>query len=468
MATTHLIPTNKYQGKTIAETMAESFGYGKDPCKTENGKFISSYECDPKSADTEFLLSKARYTAITDRRQKEDEDILFYQIRQSFLPGEITPEEANKLSYETAMRWTKGKHAFLVTTHTDRKHIHSHIYYNSTSLDCTRKFRNFKFSSFALRRLSDRLCIENGLSHIKEPKQRSKGDFKHYGEWLGIKKSPSFQARLKAQIEKCLVEKPKSFNDFLQSMTAAGYEVKHVRGGGISFKVPGQDRFTHLHAKTLGEGYDLQDIQAIIRGQDYSKKRPTSGISLVVDIQERMSAGKGPAYEQWAKVFNLKQMAHAFQYLQENNLLDFEELAKKTAEATDRFHTLDGQIKSVDNDLKANSELRTATVNYAKTRPIFNDYKAKKYSKKYLAEHEDDIQLYRATCDKISHLVNGGKLPKMDSLKDEFNRLKIEKSTTFVEYKEAKKDMQELVTIKANVEHLLSVTDNVKNKEMER
>ena len=69
--------------------------------------------------------------------------MLCYQIRQSFYPGKITPKEANHIGYELAMRWTKGRHASIVTTHTDRQHIHCHIYYNSTTLDCTRKFRNF-------------------------------------------------------------------------------------------------------------------------------------------------------------------------------------------------------------------------------------------------------------------------------------------------------------------------------------
>lgn len=65
------------------------------------------------TADAEFLLSKAKYKAITGREQQRDADVLCYQIRQSFKPGEITPEEANRVGYETAMRWTKGKHAFL-------------------------------------------------------------------------------------------------------------------------------------------------------------------------------------------------------------------------------------------------------------------------------------------------------------------------------------------------------------------
>ena len=86
--------------------MKERFDYGQNPDKTQDGEFISSYECDYMTADAEFLLSKAKYKAATGREQRRDADVLCYQIRQSFKPGEITPEEANRVGYETAMRTT--------------------------------------------------------------------------------------------------------------------------------------------------------------------------------------------------------------------------------------------------------------------------------------------------------------------------------------------------------------------------
>ena len=162
-------------GPTIAQSLKERFDYGKNPNKTEGGELISSYGCDHMTADAEFLLSKAKYKAATGREQRRDADVLCYQIRQSFKPGEITPEEANRIGYEMAMRWTKGKYAFFVATHTDKAHIHNHIYYNSTSLDCTRKFRDFIGSGRAVRRLSDRICLENDLSVITNPTLHSKG-----------------------------------------------------------------------------------------------------------------------------------------------------------------------------------------------------------------------------------------------------------------------------------------------------
>jgi len=307
MATTRLIIHHISKGETIAQSMKDRFDYGQNPDKTRGGELIAAYMCDPETADAEFLLRKAKYKAITGREQKQDADVLCYQVRQSFVPGETDAETALKIGYDLGMRWTKGKHAFFVVSHTDRPHPHVQIYYNSTSLDCTRKFRNFWNSAFALRRLSDRICLENGLSYIENPKPHSKSKYKHYGEWQGGNKPPTFQERLKAQIDICLNEKPPSMEAFLQAMVAAGYEVKQGRASAISFRTKGQDRFTRLRASTLGKGYGPEDILDFIEGRASlptgrskvvgPQGSPLRKLNLIVDIQAKMRAGKGPAYE---------------------------------------------------------------------------------------------------------------------------------------------------------------------------
>ena len=447
MATTYLKAHHISRGETIAQSMRDRFDYGQNPDKTEQGELIMAYECDPRTADAEFLLTKARYKVITGREQKRDADVLCYQIRQSFPPGEIDHREALKISYELAMRWTKGKHAFFVVSHTDRPHPHCHIYFNSTSLDCTRKYRDFLGSARALRKLSDRVCI------------------RHYGQWLGADKPLTHQEKLKLQIDLVLAEGPADFSDFLRRMETAGYEVKEQRGA-ISFRAPGQERFTRLRAETLGMGYGPEDIRAVLGGKD--RVLPRRKISLAIDIQARMQAGKGPGYERWAKAFNVKQMAAALAYIQEHGLTDYAELADRAAKATDSFHTLEWQVKNIDADLQRNSEIMGAVVNYAKTRSVFEGYKASRYSKKYLAEHEADIQTHREARAAFSRLLAGGKLPSMDALKAERKKLTAERRDTLQQYKEAKADMREIVTIKANVDRLLAVTSDSRNKEMER
>ena len=162
MAATRLIALHKNKGKSVAACLKSRTDYAQNPDKTQQGELVSSYECSPLTVDEEFMLSKRQYELMTGRRQKND--VIAYQIRQSFKPGEITAEEANKVGYELAMRFTKGKYAFIVATHTDREHIHNHIIYNSTALDSTRKFRDFLLSGLAVQRLSDLICLE----HLQE------------------------------------------------------------------------------------------------------------------------------------------------------------------------------------------------------------------------------------------------------------------------------------------------------------
>ena len=123
LAATRLIALHKNKGKSVAACLKSRTDYAQNPDKTNKGELVSSYECSPLTADEEFMLSKRQYELMTGRRQKSD--VIAYQIRQSFKPGEITAEEANKVGHELAMRFTKGKYAIIVATHTDREHIHN-------------------------------------------------------------------------------------------------------------------------------------------------------------------------------------------------------------------------------------------------------------------------------------------------------------------------------------------------------
>ena len=161
LAATRLIALHKNRGKSVAACLKSRTDYAKNPDKTNKGELVSSYECSPLTADEEFMLSKRQYELMTGRRQKSD--VIAYQIRQSFKPGEITAEEANKVGYELAMRFTKGKYAFIVATHTDREHIHNHIIWSSVSLEYDRKFRNFWGSTKAVRRLSDTIILQRNI-----------------------------------------------------------------------------------------------------------------------------------------------------------------------------------------------------------------------------------------------------------------------------------------------------------------
>lgn len=95
MATTRLIALHVNKGKTIAQSLGDRTDYAKNPEKTDKSELVTGYECDPLTVDEEFMLLKRQYEQITGRHQQHE--VIAYQIRQSFQPGEITPEEANRV-----------------------------------------------------------------------------------------------------------------------------------------------------------------------------------------------------------------------------------------------------------------------------------------------------------------------------------------------------------------------------------
>ena len=231
------------------------------------------------------LLDKQTYAARTGRVRGAD-DVIAYHLRQSFVPGEITPEEANRLGVELARRFTKGKHAFIVCTHIDKAHVHNHIIWNSTTLECDRKFRNFWGSTRAVHRLSDTICIENGYSIVEAPKRRGQS----YNKWLGDAAKPSHKEQLRQAIDRALAQKPARLEELLRLLEQDGFTV-HRRGKTISIGAEGWGN--NVRFDRLGDGYTLDDLLAVLSGQKEHtpRKQPAPQaappkVNLLVDIQD--------------------------------------------------------------------------------------------------------------------------------------------------------------------------------------
>lgn len=458
MAATRLIALHVNKGRTVEQCLADRTEYAKNELKTEHGELVTSYACDVMSADEEFLLAKREYEQITGRKPKGD--IIAYQIRQSFKPEEISPEEANAVGYETAMRFTKGKHAFIVATHTDRAHIHNHIIYNSTTLDCSRKFDDFFFSGIALRRVSDLVCLEHGLSVI-EPRKPS--------EWAKrsvYPKKARFRDYIKGDIEEILSRHPGSYEEFLQMLLAKEYEIKQGKNTAVRGK--GQKRFIRL--RSLGEGYSKEDILKRLAG-DFEKANENleskeRDFDMLLDIQDIIARGKGAGYERWAKVYNIKQISKALLFLKEHDCRDYEELAKRAGDAADRFSNLSSAIKSIEARMSEVQVLRTHIVNYSKTRDVYVAYRKAGYSKKFFEAHREELTLHKAAKEAFKAL-EGQKIPKVKELNAEYGRLLSEKKSLYEQYKKAKQEMKDYQIAKYDIDRLLHM-DQEKEKKNQR
>ena len=445
MAVTRIIPIRGSKGQSVIKSLTERTDYVKNPEKTENGSLVYAYGCTPQLVAAEFALSKRQYTQRTGRKAP---GVIAYHIRQSFKPGEITPEGANLVGRELAERFLKGKHAYIVCTHVDRKHIHSHIIFNSTTIDGTAKFRDFLGSGRAVGRLSDLICIEHGLSVIQNPRRYTHPT---YDKWLGEKKPLSHRDVLRAAIDDALARKPETFDQLLQLVRESGYSVSE--GKNITFYRDGQ-RAIRLH--TLGAGYSEAELRAVIEGKaEHNPRGKCEDASLLIDIEAKLAGGKSGSYTQWAKVFNVKQMAKALLYLQEHGIKNREELNARADAASEKLATVNERIKAIDAQIKEIAELRGQIVTYAKTRKIFDEYKASRYSRKFFNDHADEIEQHRAAKRYFTEHCSG-KLPKVKDLNERFDKLVSEKCTAYAEYRAIRDEHRELLVHRHNVEVFLS------------
>ena len=266
-------------------------------------------------------------------------------------------------------------------------------------------------------------------------------------------KRPRLRDDICKAIDQALEQKPRSFEEFLALLETAGYEIK--RGKQIALKGKDQQRFIRL--RSLGDGYTEEDIRNAISGADrhvrstYSRqvhKRP--GFNLLIDIQERIQ-GKGAGYERWAKVYNLKQISETFLFMREQHIESFEDLYAKTEAAVERFNGLNDQIKSAESRMAANLALQKHIQNYARTKDVYAAYRKSGYSRKFFEEHRAELTLHKAAKDAFNAL-GSEKIPSIRQLRQEYADLISQKKTAYRDYREAKKQMQEFLKARQNVE----------------
>ena len=447
MAATRLIALHVNKGKTVAQCLSERLDYSQNPIKTEQGELITSYACQPETAATEFLLSKRQYQQITGEEYKGN--IIAYQIRQSFKPGEITPEDANRLGYELAMRFTKGQHAFTVSTHTDKAHIHNHIIFNSTTLDCDRKFKNFFFSGLALQRLSDIICFENGYSIIEKKPLPEREKRTVYP------KRHTIREELRSVLDDLIQNKPKDWEDYLRLLREEGYEIR--RGKHLAVKGRAQKKFVRLDS--LGDGYSENDLKGRIAGANVRQPRRESAapaVDLLIDIQNK-ALGKGTGYENWAKKHNLKETAKTLLFLQQHNIHSYEALEKAVQMTVDGSDSLLASIREKDARIKEIDTLKQHIFNYSKTHQIYLEYKRLPKGKKtaFYEAHRAELELHEAAKNAFDNLSEGTKLPTIKELNTERRRLIEERKAEYEQYRPLRNQKKDFLRAKQNADIIL-------------
>ena len=472
MATTWMRALHRGGGNSVAAALKHSTEYIGNPDKTDGGEWVEGYECDARTVQAEFLFSKKLYQQKTGRDQGRH-DVIAYHIRMSFKPGEVTAEQALELGKELGLRWTKGKHQFVVAAHTNTKNPHAHIIFNSVNVDCDRKFEDFKRSAIALRRVSDQICLEHGLSVIEKP-GLSKGFNRN--EYLGIDKAPTLRDRLRDLVDEALVG-CKTFEEFLLKMKELGCTAKQAKH--LAFKMPDGKRFIRLDS--LGEDYSETALLERILGKRVVAPKVTAPThapcatlgaasrcpNLLIDIQEKIQQGYGPGFERFAKIHNLKEAAKTLLFLQEKGLTDYESLVEAADAASKLFNGNSTQRQEVEARLGEIGELQKHIGMYSRTLEVYRQYRDSGWSKKFYSQNDSDIVAHK-TAKKYFDSLGSKKLPRMETLKKEYATLDAERKSLSRAYRTQRDEMTSLLMAKQNVERLLGMAPPQKVHENDR
>ena len=244
--------------KTTAVSLEDAIGYAANRSKTEKSCYESAFACTLESAFTDMRKTKERW--------HKSGGVQGYHLVQSFAADEVTPELAHQIAKELADRVLGGRYEYVIGTHLNTDHIHSHIVWNSVSrIDGKKYHSNGKSYVTEIRAVSDELCRKYKLSVIDT--ENSKYVAKPYAEWLAEKNGqPTWRTAIRQDVDEA-IQQSLTWRQFLSAMERKGYEVRMGRKYPV-LRPPGKERFVRF--KTLGKRYTPEAIQTrILYPQSY-------------------------------------------------------------------------------------------------------------------------------------------------------------------------------------------------------
>jgi len=383
----------------IKSTLKKALDYIENPVKTDEKILVSSFACSYETADIEFEL------LLSQAMQKGNN--LAHHLIQSFAPGETTPEQAHEIGRQLADEVLQGKYPYVLTTHIDKGHVHNHVIFCAVDMVNQRKYVSNRQSYAYIRRTSDRLCKEHGLSVVVPGQDRGKS-----------------------------------------------YEVK--RGKYVSFRAPGQGRFTRC--KTLGEAYTEEAIIERIKRRFVERKpKENRKISLRIDLENSIKVQQSAGYEKWAKLHNLKQAARTLNFLTEHEIDSYPDLESRVAEITAASTEAAAALKAAERRLAEMAVLIKDVTTCKELHPLLQEYQRAADKKQFRRKHEGTLILYEAAAKALKE-QGFQKLPDLYALKNEYKQLAEQKDQLQQQYTEAKRQMQEYGIIKQNVDGILRTT----------
>lgn len=413
MAVTRLSKIKSSAPSSTNNTLKGRLDYIINKDKTNNEELVSAFECEVDTAYLEFALNKNLYEKITGNTTNKNGDVLAYHLRQAFKPGEITAELAHEIGVKLAKEFTKENNQFVIATHVDKGHIHNHIIFNSTNLNSEGKFKDIWRSAKDVRRISDRLCLENDLSVVEPKNERGQ----HYKEWEENQKGKSWKQQIKDILDETIIVS-KDYDEFLRLIKSKGIEVKD--GKYISFKLEklGQQRFTR--GKTLGANYTEEQLKLRIEELNKNKSKFRRVNINSQKVKGNLSGRNKKIYTLEQQLYfkarnekykDVKDLAETILLLRNEKIGRRSDIDLRIKELNSIGNVINKDIKELENKSRSFNEIAKYLNAYNKYKDIYEKYDSTIFNKN---------NLYRK---------NEGEILSFEHAKSQLERLNVDLNT---------------------------------------
>ena len=421
----------------IKATVNKAIDYICNPDKTDGNLLVSSFACSPDTAALDF-----RFTLSHTNQHDENKA---YHLIQSFLPGEVSFEEAHCIGQELADKVLEGEYSYVVATHVDKDHVHNHIIFCAADNLEHNKYHDCKQTYYRIRKLSDELCADHKLSIISPGQERGKS----YKEWQSNRNNTSWKTQIRKDIN-ASIRSSANYEEFLLLMRAKGYDIAgdSLEGGAakyITFRPLDKERPVRGSVKSLGKEYTKERISERIREQiekrsksrvlipqkDYSRK------TIIDTSDEKFRDSIG--LQRWAAIENLKIASQTY-----NEVNTISQLEQKIDTLNETKKSVKQTLIKVEHRIKDLAEIIKYAEQYKTNRPYQLRYQKAKNPEAFFRKYESRLILYDGAKRVLRQKGLDTKTLHIDKLKTEYKELLLQKSNLTTTFKNCNKELRGL------------------------
>ncbi len=425
--------------------------------KTDDEIYVTTHLCSRENAHKEFELTRKQFNSRTKT--------LAHHLIQSFVPEEVSFEEAHQVGIELCEKILEGKYEYVLATHIDKDHIHNHIIFNSIDVKEGKIYHSYYGSYMNIRNQSDKLCKEHNLSVIdqeteKEINEIKRKKFVSWHDWNEDKKGKSYKSRLQFDMDR-VIQKAINWEHFLKIMEQYGYEIKF--GKHIAFKQKNQQRFTR--AKTIGTNYTEEKIKERIRNKDKE----------IGEFVDKSKYGN----QDWVVHINMQVASKILLKIRDKGFNSMEALEKGIQKISFQKNELKQEFDKLSWEQKRIKEVVKHIQICISKREHYEGYRKNPNDKIYMMMNRKDVKAYQKSYDEIDiflkqfphlrHVVLGElKIKSSKNLFRKFNEhskdLQAKQEEVIKKYNSLATQYEELEHLKVNMDDYLGRNKNEKKK----